>query len=298
LILAGFVITYQFVDPAPPSRIVLATGADGGAYQRYGEEYADYLAQEGIEVVLRETAGSVENLELLSADSGVDLAFVQGGLAGSVQTDAVMAIGSLYLEPLWLFVRRDFEIQGVSDLTGARISIGAEGSGTRVVARNLLAAHGITDDSADFVDVELSKLVETFAGGEIDAAFVVADPEADIVGALLQVSEVRMSGLARADAYVRRYSYLTLVRLPEGVLDLQANRPEEDVKTVAMTAMLVAREELHPALVDLLLVAAAEIHGAHSVLANSEEFPTGQYVDLKWTAIPDALSSVLECDAR
>jgi TRAP transporter TAXI family solute receptor len=280
LILAGFLITYQFVDPAPPSRIVLATGADGGAYQRYGEEYADYLAQEGIEVVLRETAGSVENLELLSADSGVDLAFVQGGLAGSVQTDAVMAIGSLYLEPLWLFVRRDFEIQGVSDLTGARISIGAEGSGTRVVASNLLAAHGITDDSAGFVDVELSKLVETFAGGEIDAAFVVADPEADIVGALLQVSEVRMSGLARADAYVRRYSYLTSVRLPEGVLDLQANRPEEDVKTVAMTAMLVAREELHPALVDLLLVAAAEIHGAHSVLANSEEFPTGQYVDL------------------
>jgi TRAP-type uncharacterized transport system substrate-binding protein len=41
LILAGFVITYQFVDPAPPGRIVLATGADGGAYQRYGEKYAD-----------------------------------------------------------------------------------------------------------------------------------------------------------------------------------------------------------------------------------------------------------------
>jgi TRAP transporter TAXI family solute receptor len=279
LILAGFIITYQFVDPAPPNRIVLATGADGGAYRRYGEKYADYLAEAGIEVVLRETAGSVENIELLSADSGVDLAFVQGGLSGSVQTDAVMAIGSLYLEPLWLFVRRDFEIQGVSDLTGARISIGAEGSGTRVVARNLLAAHGITDDSTDFMDVELGKLVETFAGGEIDAAFIIADPGADIVSELLQVSEVRVSSLARADAYVRRYSYLTSISLPEGVLDLRANRPEQDVKTVAVTAMLVARRELHPALVDLLLVAAAEIHGAHSVLANSEEFPTGQYVD-------------------
>jgi TRAP-type uncharacterized transport system substrate-binding protein len=115
----------------------LATGADGGAYQRYGEKYADYLAQEGIEVALQKTAGSAENLELLAADSGIDLAFVQGGLAGGVETGAVMAIGSLYLEPLWLFVRGDFDIQGVGDLAGARISIGAEGSGTRVVARNL-----------------------------------------------------------------------------------------------------------------------------------------------------------------
>lgn len=280
LILVGFVITYQFVDPAPPGRIVLATGADGGAYQRYGEKYADYLAQEGIEVALQKTAGSAENLELLAADSGIDLAFVQGGLAGGVETGAVMAIGSLYLEPLWLFVRGDFDIQGVGDLAGARISIGAEGSGTRVVARNLLAAHGVTDESIDLVDVELSELVETFASGEIDAAFVVADPGADIVGALLQVSEVKMRSLERADAYVRRYPYLSLVTLPEGVLDLRENRPEEEVTTVAMTAMLVAREGLHPALVDLLLVAAAEIHGAHSVLANSGEFPTGQYVDL------------------
>lgn len=89
-----------------------------------------------------------------------------------------------------------------------------------------------------------------------------------------------MRSLERADAYVRRYSYLSLVTLPEGVLDLRANQPEEEVTTVAMTAMLVAREELHPALVDLLLVAAADIHGAHSVLANSGEFPTGRYVDL------------------
>jgi TRAP transporter TAXI family solute receptor len=201
----------------------LATGADGGAYQRYGEKYADYLAQEGIEVALQKTAGSAENLELLAADSGIDLAFVQGGLAGGVETGAVMAIGSLYLEPLWLFVRGDFDIQGVGDLAGARISIGAEGSGTRVVARNLLAAHGVTDESIDLVDVELSELVETFASGEIDAAFVVADPGADIVGALLQVSEVKMRSLERADAYVRRYPYLSLVTLPEGVLDLRCN---------------------------------------------------------------------------
>lgn len=280
LILVGFLVAYQFVDPAPPNRIVMATGAEGGAYQRFGQQYADFLAEEGVEVELRETAGSAANLELLAADSGVDLAFVQGGLAGDMPTDAAMALGSLYLEPLWLFVRRDFEIDRLSDLGGARLSVGAKGSGTRVVAGNLLAAHGITDTSATFVDTELSELGRTLAAGDIDAAFVIADPKANIIGDLLRAPEVRVQSLKQADAYVRRYPYLTLVNLPEGVLDLQANLPEQEIKTVAMTAMLVATEDFHPALVDLLLVAAADIHGAHSVLADSGVFPTGRFVDL------------------
>lgn len=280
LILVGFVFAYQFVDPAPPDRIVLATGADGGAYQRYGEQYASYLAQEGIEVTLRKTAGSGENLDLLGTESGVDVALVQGGLSGTVQSDAVMAIGSLYLEPLWLFVREDFELGEYSDFAGARVSVGVEGSGTRVVVNNLLAAHGIDSDSAEFLGVEPGNLTQSFADGELDAAFIIADPGAEVIGNLLRSPEAELQGLARADAYVRQYSYLTPITLPEGVLDLQQNQPREDVKTVALTAMLVARQDIHPALVDLLLVAAADIHGGHSVLADADSFPTGRYVDL------------------
>ena len=280
LVLAGFVVAYQFVDPAPPDRIVLATGSDGGAYQRYGQKFADYLAREGIEVTLRETAGSLENLQLLSTDSDVDIAFVQGGLAGSADSNAVMAVGSLYIEPLWLFVRRDFEFREMNDLAGAKVSIGKEGSGTRVVANTLLAAHGIADDAADFTGVEPDELAQSFVDGELDAAFVIADPGADIIVDLLRSSAAGLHSLERADAYARRYSYLTSISLPEGVLDLRANRPDKDIETVALTAMLVARQDFHPALVNLLLVAATHNHGGHSILADSGEFPSGRYVDL------------------
>jgi TRAP transporter TAXI family solute receptor len=280
LVLVGFLVAYQFVDPAPPGRIVLATGSDGGAYQRYGEKFADYLAANGIQVTLRESAGSVENLQLLSADSGVDVAFVQGGLADSVDSSAVMSIGSLYLEPLWLFVRRDLELGDMSDLAGARISVGVEGSGTRIVANTLLAAHGITRDAADFIGVEPDELAQAFVDDQLDAAFVIADPGADLIADLLQTSAVELRSLERADAYARRYSYLTSISLPEGVLDLRTNRPNEDIETVALTATLVARRDFHPALVSLLLLAATSIHGEHSILADSGEFPTGRYVDL------------------
>jgi len=85
LVVAGFVIAWQFVKPAPPKRIVLVTGQEGGAYQFYGQQFAAYLATQGIETELRTTAGSVENLELLESGVAVDLGVVQGGLAAVIK---------------------------------------------------------------------------------------------------------------------------------------------------------------------------------------------------------------------
>jgi hypothetical protein len=237
-------------------------------------------------VTLRETAGSAENIKLLEADSGVDVAFVQGGLADTVNSDAVMAIGSLYLEPLWLFVHRDFELEDLKGLAGARLSVGTEGSGVRLVAQRILAAHGVHNESTTFSGVGLAELPQSFADGELDAAFVIADPDAQIISDLLRTSVVKIHSPARVAAYVRRYPYLTRVELPEGVLDLEKNLPREDVSTVAVTAMLVARKDIHPALVDLLLVAAADIHGVPGILADGGDFPTRRYIDLPLS--PDA----------
>ena len=275
----GIFVAYQFVDPAPPRKIVLATGADGGAYQKFGALYAEFLANEGIEVSLRETAGSVENLQLLAGDSGVDLAFVQSGLAELTGGDAVIALGSLYLEPLWLFVREDLDVEGIADLSGARVSAGAAGSGTRTIVLSLLDAHGISVQHADVTASGVNELRQMLADGELDAIFVVGDPESELVSSLLHLQGARPVSLDRVDAYVRRYSYATRVVLPTGVVDLREDLPAEDIHTVALTAMLVARSDLHPALVDILLVAAASIHGQHSLLAESGVFPTSRYVD-------------------
>ena len=280
ILIVSFVVAYQFVEPAPPKRIVLATGEDGGAYQYYGEQLAAYLAREGIETELRTTAGSVENLELLDRDDGVDLGFVQGGLANLVPTQNVSAIGSLYLEPLWLFLRADIEINKIDDVVGNRIAVGAEGSGTRAVGLSLLHAHGINSDNSTLSDIPPDELANAFSTGEIDAAFVIGAPESDHIADLTKLHGIRLHSLKRADAYVRRYHFLSKVTLPQGVLDLRADRPNEDVTTVALTAMLVAKSDLHPALVDLLLVAATEIHGKHSLLADAGQFPTRRYIDL------------------
>jgi len=280
VLVGGIFLAYQFVGPPPPGQIVLATGTDGGAYQIYGARIAAYLAEQGVDVELRETAGAVENLALLGSESGVDIGFVQGGLVGVTDTDGVTALGSLYLEPVWLFAQSDSMIAEVADLAGKRISIGAEGSGTRVVVLRMLAAVGVTAQSATFVEMSNDELAGAFAAGEIDAAFLIGGAESRQVNSLIELGDVALLSLRRADAYARQSPYLSKVVLPEGVLNLIANQPETEIVTVAVTAMLAAREDLHPALNDLLMIAAAQIFGEHTILSDAGKFPTPQYTDL------------------
>lgn len=280
LFFIGLVVAFQFVGPAPPRHIVLATGAEGGAYRLYGEKLAAWLAREGIQVELRETAGSVENLDLLENDESVDLGFVQGGLADTIPTGRVVTLGSLYFEPLWVFVRSDTRIRTFNDLAGKRIAVGAVGSGTRAVALGLLALNGLGPQAAQFLDTEPGDLAAGFENKDIDVAVLIGAPDSAQVSGLVHNPGIAMLGLKRADAYVRYSPYFSKVTLPEGVLDFSDNRPPEDMTTVAVTAMLAAKEDLHPALVDLLLVAARDVFGGHSLLADAGQFPTQRYADL------------------
>jgi hypothetical protein len=63
-------------------------------------------------------------------------------------------------------------------------------------------------------------------------------------------------------------------------MGLAANLPATDITTIAASAMLAARNDLHPALVDLLLAAASEIHGSSGLLSDRGQFPTAKYADL------------------
>jgi len=280
VLVAGLILAFQFVGPPPPRHIVIATGTDGGAYQSYGEQIAAYLARQGVEVDLRKTAGAVENLELLRSESGVNVAFVQGGLAKDYETGGVFALGSLYLEPIWIFVRNEIELASIADLRGKRLAVGAVGSGTGAVVRRLLAENGVGAGDAVLMDIAPENLAEAFTAADIDAAFLIGGVESELVAALTTLESVRQLGLGRADAYVRRESYLSKIMLPEGVLNLEKNRPAEDTVTVAVTAMLVVREDLHPAISDLLMMASDSVFGGHSILADAGKFPSPLNTDI------------------
>jgi TRAP transporter TAXI family solute receptor len=276
---AGFVVAYQFVDPAPPERFTIATGGASGAYRAFAERYRGVLARHGVELEILQTAGSVENLQLLrDPQAGVQLAFVQGGTGGADAEDLV-SLASLYFEPLWVFYRQDAAVRRLGELAGRRIAIGPAGSGTRVIALELLEENGVTADSASLQPIGGAQAVQALTGGRVDAVFLVAGATADTVQSLARAPGIDLLSFDRAAAYTRRHRFLSSVTVPEGVVDPGANVPARDVVLVAPTANLVARPDFHPALVDLMMAAVAEVHRGGGLFEDYGQFPSPKFLE-------------------
>ena len=275
LAIAGLLFAWQFVQPAPPSTIRMATGDPDGAYYRYAKRYKALLAKSGITLELVETAGSVDNLaRLLDENGAIDIALIQGGVATDSQQSELSGLGSMFYEPVWLLARAGKALRPLYKLEGARIGIGPQESGTRFLAERLLQANGISSANADLVveDIEISG--QRLANGDLDLMFVVGSADSPILRQLIRDDQIELRDFGRAAAYPRRYDWLTMLQLPEGTLNLKLNVPARDLNLIASTANLVARPDFHPALIALILGAASEVHGKQSLLSTTARFPT------------------------
>ena len=286
LVVAAVALAYWWVDPAPPRSLRLATGQENSAYEQFGKQYASLLARDDIRVSLQPTLGSQDNLQRLLAGEA-DVAFVQSGStdgdtmnAATTDHGDLVSLGSLFTEPVWLFVRDEARVARLTDLRGKRINLGPEGTGVPRLLRQVLDANGI-----DAKDVQIGALANTPAtvellAGRIDGLVFSSAPEAPLIQMLLQTPGIRLFDFSQAEAYTRRLPFLTHVVLPRGIVDLGRNIPAQDYHLIAPTATLVAREEIHPALVGLLVKSATAIHGGAGWFQQQGQFPSPKYTEI------------------
>jgi TRAP-type uncharacterized transport system substrate-binding protein len=258
----------------------MATGAEGGAYHETGIRYREILAQAGVELQLLPTTGAIENLaRLRDPRSGVSVGFIQGGITTQKESPGVESLGTVFYEPLWLFSR----ISGsrAEGLSGRRLSVGPEGSGTRTLVLELLERNKIVAELFGFTpEVAGEKLI----AGDIDFAFIVASWDAPVVQRLIKAEGIELRSFPRADAYIGLYPFLNKVVLPEGIGDLGMNRPPSDVVLVAPKASLAVRADLHPAIQYLLLDAAVQVHSRPGIFQKAGQFPAAESIDIPLSA--------------
>jgi TRAP transporter TAXI family solute receptor len=276
----GFLVAYQFVDPAPPRRITIATASPSGAYFAYGGAYSEILKRNGIHLEVLPTAGSAENIRLLEEESGgVDVALIAGGFSTLAQSDEIISLGSLYYEPLWIFHQASLTLARLPDLKGLRVAVGEEGSGTKILALQLLELNGITEKNTRILSYGYQGAADMLLQGSLDAAIFVTTHRSQYIQPLMKSKSLKLMGLERAKAYALRFHYLHVLEVPEGVLNFEANIPSRDITLVAVTTQLAARSDLHPALINLLLQAAEEIHHKGGGFEKEGQFPSPKYVD-------------------
>ena len=285
LIAGAFALASQFVGPAPPREVTMTTGSERGAYHAFGKKYAAELAKAGIKLTLKPSAGTLENLfRLTDPASPVQAGLVQGGLANATAHPGLSSLGRLFLEPLWLFHRTDLTLDRLPSLAGKRIAVGAEGSGTRPLVTTILTASGVTSDNSTFLGSSAADAVTMMLNGEADAVFLAMAAESELVQKLLRDKAIRVFSFSQADALTRLNPYLSKITLPAGVIDMAANIPEHDVTLVAPAATLVVRNDLHPAVVGLLVEASKELHAGAGLFKRANEFPQALDTELPMDA--------------
>jgi TRAP-type uncharacterized transport system substrate-binding protein len=285
ILIAGFWAASRFIRPAPPDTLVISSGGEGGAYQRFAASYKDILARYDVKVVEMPSGGSLDNLARLRDDNQeVDAALYQGGTGEVLADDELESLGAFYYEPLWVFYRDGAAPSGrrldqVLQLKGTRIAIGGRGSGTHHLALEVLRANGIDAGNTRLIEQGDIGVVDMLSKGKIDAAFAVGPTQSAIVWSLLYTPGIRLMSLTHADAYTRQLPYLSKIVLPRGAIDVGRDIPPADVTMVAATATLLVRGDIHPAMVDLLMQAATETHGGPGVFHKPGDFPRATAVD-------------------
>lgn len=285
LIIFAFAITMRFIEPAPPRTVVMTAGAAGGAYDSFARQYKEILARDDITLDIRPSAGAGQNLERLQRiDSEFSVGFVQSGVGSANADGHLISLGRMFHEPLWAFHRLPGVVDRLPQLQGKRIAIGAPGSGTRKLVLQLLAANELDATAASLLELGSADAAVALLAGNADAAFMVASPEAAVVQKMLREPGVKLMSFAHADAYARRFPFLSKVVLYQGVIDFVRNIPAQDVALISPTANLVVREDLHPALIFALTQAASAVHGKGGVFQSIGEFPLGTDAEFPMSA--------------
>lgn len=275
LVVVAIGLFVWLVDPAPPSTLTISAGPRDSSFMVVANRYREILARNHIRLIVLPSEGSLQNVHrLLDPAVKVDLALVQGGVATGLDTSSLMSLGNMFYAPVVICYRGQ-GVTRLSEFAGKRIAIGREGSGTRVMALQLLAANGIKPGGpTQLLPIDGDAAGKALVDGSIDVAVLNSDSANRRM--MLDISEqpgISVMDFAQVDAYTRRFPYLSEVDLTPGVLDLGRDIPPQTIRLISPTVELVARSSLHPALSDLLIEAAQEVHGKADVLQHAGEFP-------------------------
>ncbi len=256
----------------PPGSLTLAAGPDGGAYVQVARDYGAILSRDDIRLDIVETAGSVENAELLT-QGAVNAAFLQGGI--KVDPSKVEAVGAVFFEPIIFLARDDATIpRNPAQWKGLRINSGAAGSGTAAAFRDFEIAVGLTESDNAHLSIPYADAAAALLDGQLDIAVFVAPIEAPYLKAAYEEPSLRVLDLDHVEAISRRLEYATVVTVPTGGMSLDPVLPPRPVDLIAIEARLVVRPDLHPALINRLTMAAIELHRTRGIITDPGVFPS------------------------
>jgi TRAP-type uncharacterized transport system substrate-binding protein len=273
-------ITYLLVDPLPPRRFVIATGAPGSGYEDVAKQYQRILARYGIALEIRNSAGALDNLRLLrDASSGVQAALTTLSVTEDDNPDILYSLGGTFDTPIFIFYRNADPITIFAQFRDKRLVMGPPGTALRSMISEALKVAGVWDSLRAPFDFNNAQAIDELISGRVDIV-ALPQPENGPLERLLGTPDIRLMNVVQAEAIAKAVPGLKHVILWRGLIDLRRDLPNSNIDLLAFRNRLLVRTDLHPALQYLLLEAMREVHWAPGPFNTLGEFPAEQPNDL------------------
>lgn len=231
-----------------------ATGGEQGTYYAFGTVLSQQVSEKTATKVTAVTSnGSQANVEDIDGNA-VQLAFVQSDVMSYAyngeklftdKVDSFSVVAALYLEQVQI-VTLNPDIKTVADLKDKTVSIGAKGSGVYFNALDILGAYDLTEDDIKAEYLNFGDSTDSLKDGKIDAAFVVAGAPTPAVQDLSTGKQVYLVSLD-ADHVAKLIE--TSPYYKEYTIAKDVYNTPEDVTTVAVAAVVIARDDVSEAAV-------------------------------------------------
>ncbi len=302
IVLVGLLAAaFAAAGQAQPPRLSfqVATGSTAGTYFPMGELIAGIVSHPpglarcrargvcgppGLIVSARTSEGAVGNVLAVNAggvDSGLAQANVvadavagRGAFRKAGRQSHIRVIANLFPETVQLVVAAKSPIAKVADLSGKRVSLGADGSGAAVVAREILAAYRVPMKRLKLRNESYDVAAGLLQQGKLDAFFFLGGAPSPLVGDLIARGTAKLIAI---DGKARDRVLLRVPSLSAGVIPAGAYRGTGAIQTVSSRTLWVVKDSASPDVVYGIL--RALYHPANRALFDKGA-PSAHYIRL------------------
>ncbi|WP_266081444.1 TAXI family TRAP transporter solute-binding subunit [Haladaptatus caseinilyticus] len=231
--------------------VTIGTGGTGGVYYPLGGGMADIMNKnlKNVEATAESTGASVENCRLV-ANGEMTMALALGNavlLAVNGEGDFSKALNlkaafGAYQNSTQVITTKGSGIETIPDMKGKKISVGAPGSGTEVIAKELLSHFNISYKDINAQRLSFSETATAMQDGQVDAGFWSVAYPASSIQNLASQRDIKFVKFPKKDLnkITSKFDYYSKGTIPAGTY----KGINKDVQVPGVTNTMVVQNSM------------------------------------------------------
>jgi TRAP-type uncharacterized transport system substrate-binding protein len=270
-------IIWAIIAEAPPTKISIEAGPRGGFFDSTALLLKEKLKEHNIDAIVinsEQTSKIISNVN--DSHTKIDIGFIAHEVKPG-QFPNVKSLGSIIMDPLFIFQRKELNAKSPADFRGMKLGVGPVNTGGRIITDIILKEYGITPENASYVELSLNAMVTALNTGKIDVGFFLQPTNNEIIDQVGTSGLVKLVSIEHAPALIKKNGFLHHLTIDRGAFNLMKELPSTDIQMLGVPVTVIAKENLHPAIVTLVSLALKDAFRGPTLVSNRGAFPSMEF---------------------